>query len=169
MIENADTETLTKFVRKTVSGRVDLLATDEHSGYRYLKWAPYPHEPISHSTGEYVRGKVHTQTIESFWSLIKRGIMGNYHKVSKGICRSTSPNFLSGRTIARIRICSESYFRAASKPLKRTLNYRRADKAGNQKGRRRSARRIKARRHGEVRSHAARACESYRRQETEVA
>ncbi|MGB8682621.1 MAG: IS1595 family transposase [Candidatus Binatus sp.] len=83
MIENADTETLTKFVRKTVSGRVDLLATDEHSGYRYLKWAPYPHETIGHSQGEYVRGKVHTQTIESFWSLIKRGIMGNYHQVSK--------------------------------------------------------------------------------------
>ncbi len=37
MIENADTETLTRFVRKTVDGKVDLLATDEHSGYRYLK------------------------------------------------------------------------------------------------------------------------------------
>jgi transposase-like protein len=83
MIENADTETLTKFVRKTVSGRVDLLATDEHSGYRYLKWAPFPHETVGHSQGEYVRGKVHTQTIDSFWSLIKRGIMGNYHQVSK--------------------------------------------------------------------------------------
>ena len=52
VIENADTETLTKFVRKTVDSRVDLLATDEHSGYRYLKWAPYPHETIAHSTGE---------------------------------------------------------------------------------------------------------------------
>ena len=47
-----------------------------------LKWAPYPHETIGHSQGEYVRGKVHTQTIESFWSLLKRGIMGSYHKVS---------------------------------------------------------------------------------------
>ena len=74
---------MTKFVRKTVSGNVDLLATDEHSGYRYLKWAPFPHETIGHAQGEYVRGKVHTQTIESFWSLLKRGIMGNYHKVSK--------------------------------------------------------------------------------------
>ena len=83
VIENTDTETLTKFVRKTVNGKVDLLATDEHTGYRYLKWAPFPHEAIGHSQGEYVRGKVHTQTIESFWSLIKRGIMGNYHQVSK--------------------------------------------------------------------------------------
>lgn len=81
MIENADTETLTKFVRKTVSDRVSLVATDEHSGYRLLKWA-YPHEVVNHSDGEYVRGRVHTQNIESFWSLLKRGIMGNYHKVS---------------------------------------------------------------------------------------
>ncbi len=67
MIENTDTETLTKFVRKTVSDKVELVATDEHSGYRYLKWA-MPHEVISHSTGEYVRGKVHTNSIESFWA-----------------------------------------------------------------------------------------------------
>jgi hypothetical protein len=52
MIENTDTETLTKFVTKTVSSKVDLIATDEHSGYRYLKWAPYPHQVVSHSQGE---------------------------------------------------------------------------------------------------------------------
>ncbi|WP_425163703.1 IS1595 family transposase [Candidatus Binatus sp.] len=79
--ENADTETLTTFVRKTVSDRVSLVATDERAGYRLLKWA-YPHEVVKHSDGEYVRGGVHTQNIESFWSLLKRGIMGNYHKVS---------------------------------------------------------------------------------------
>jgi transposase-like protein len=81
MIENADTETLTKFVRNTVSDKVSLVATDEHAGYRLLKWA-YPHEIVKHSDGEYVRGRVHTESIESFWSLLKRGIMGNYHKVS---------------------------------------------------------------------------------------
>jgi transposase-like protein len=81
MIENADTETLTKFVRNTVSDKVSLVATDEHAGYRLLKWA-YPHEVVKHSDGEYVRGRVHTQSIESFWLLLKRGIMGNYHKVS---------------------------------------------------------------------------------------
>jgi ISXO2-like transposase domain len=41
-----------------------------------------PHEKVNHGEYEYVRGKVHTQTIESFWSLLKRGIMGNYQKVS---------------------------------------------------------------------------------------
>jgi transposase-like protein len=82
VIEHADTETMTSFVRKTVSDKVSLVATDEHAGYRLLKWA-YPHETVSHGDGEYVRGKVHTQSIESFWSLLRRGIMGSYHKVSK--------------------------------------------------------------------------------------
>jgi transposase-like protein len=82
MIENADTETLTKFVRKTVSDKVELVATDEHSGYRLLKWA-MPHEVVSHTAGEYVRGKVHTQSIDSFWALLKRGVIGTYHQVSK--------------------------------------------------------------------------------------
>jgi transposase-like protein len=82
MIENTDTETLTRFVRKTVGDKVDLVATDEHSGYRYLKWA-MPHGVVKHSRGEYVRGEIHTQNIESFWSLLKRGIIGTYHNVSK--------------------------------------------------------------------------------------
>jgi transposase-like protein len=83
MIENADTETLTKFVRKTVSDKVELVATDEHSGYRYLQYAPLPHFTVSHSDGEYVRGEIHTQSIDSFWALLKRGIIGTYHNVSK--------------------------------------------------------------------------------------
>ena|ERR1035437_286065 len=82
MIENTDTETLTRFVRKTVSDKVDLVATDEHSGYRLLKWA-MPHEVVKHSKGEYVRGEVHTNNMESFWSLLKRGVVGTYHNVSK--------------------------------------------------------------------------------------
>jgi transposase-like protein len=42
-----------------------------------------PHETVSHSAGEYVRGNVHTANLDSFWSLLKRGIVGTYHKVSK--------------------------------------------------------------------------------------
>lgn len=82
MIENTDTATLTRFVRQIVSNKVDLVATHEHSGYRYIKWV-MPHDVISHSKGEYVRGTVHTQNIESFWSLLKRGIIGTYHNVRK--------------------------------------------------------------------------------------
>ena len=38
---------------------------------------------VNHTRGEYVRGSVHTNNIESFWSLIKRGVIGTYHHVSK--------------------------------------------------------------------------------------
>ncbi|WP_424663471.1 IS1595 family transposase [Candidatus Binatus sp.] len=82
MIESADTETLTRFVRKVVSDKVELVATDEHSGYRYIGWV-MPHQSVSHSAGEYVRGEIHTQSIDSFWALLKRGIIGTYHNVSK--------------------------------------------------------------------------------------
>ena len=82
MIESTDTPVLDGFVRRAVSEKVSLIATDEHSGYRLLKYG-FPHEVIKHSAGEYVRGEVHTQNIESFWSLLKRGIVGTYHNVSK--------------------------------------------------------------------------------------
>ena len=38
---------------------------------------------VNHSKDEYVRGVVHTANIDSFWSLLKRGIMGSFHHVSK--------------------------------------------------------------------------------------
>ena len=82
MIERADKPTMDGFVRKTVSEKVDLVATDE--AYGYMDLAPlYPHQFVRHSAGEYVRGNVHTAHIDQFWSLLKRGIMGSYHKVSK--------------------------------------------------------------------------------------
>src|SRR5208337_3295167 len=83
MVEDADFHTYDDFVRKTVSGRVDLIATDESYRYRHLNRMGFKHDFVTHKADEFVRGKVHTQTIESFWSLLRRGIMGSYHKVSK--------------------------------------------------------------------------------------
>jgi hypothetical protein len=79
VIENADTETLNSFIREAISEKVSLIATDEHPGYRQLK----KHKTVRHSAGQYVDGVVHTQTIDGFWSLLKRGIVGNFHKVSR--------------------------------------------------------------------------------------
>src|SRR5262249_60278765 len=70
VVANTNTPTLDSFVRKTVSDTVELVATDEASGYRLLKQGGIPHESVSHGAGEYVRGKVHTQNIDSFWSLL---------------------------------------------------------------------------------------------------
>jgi transposase-like protein len=83
IIKNTDAATLNRFVRNAVSERVSLVATDEHGGYNYLQAGGFPHGTVKHSENEYVRGEVHTNNIESFWSLLKRGIMGSFHHVSK--------------------------------------------------------------------------------------
>jgi transposase-like protein len=82
VIDRTDTATLDSFVHEAVSNKVSLLATDEHAGYRYLG-RTYPHRVIRKSGGDYVVGAVHTNTIEGFWSIRKRGVVGTYHKVSR--------------------------------------------------------------------------------------
>jgi IS1 family transposase len=82
VIENTRTETFEEFVREFVSTDVSILATDEHSAYRRLS-PDYPHHAVRHQAKTYVMGAIHTNTIEGFWSLIKRGVMGTFHKVSR--------------------------------------------------------------------------------------
>lgn len=41
------------------------------------------HDNVSHGTGQYVKGDVHTQGIESFWAMLKRAHMGVYHRLSR--------------------------------------------------------------------------------------
>lgn len=82
VIESTDRQTLTNFVRMVVHDQVSLVATDEHTGYQGLKKV-LPHETVNHGDGEYVRGNVHTANLDSFWSLLKRGVMGTFHNVSK--------------------------------------------------------------------------------------
>lgn len=82
IIEQADAATLTAFVKKTVDEHVSLISTDEWRGYVRLKKS-FPHETVSHNTGEYVRGNVHTANLDNFWSLLKRGVMGTFHNISK--------------------------------------------------------------------------------------
>lgn len=82
IIENTDRLTLSNFVRNTVSEQVSLVATDEHPSYSRLH-RQFPHQTVNHRKGEYVRGNVHTANLDSFWSLLKRGVIGTFHKVSK--------------------------------------------------------------------------------------
>ena len=81
VIENVRSSTLETFVREAVSHKVSLLCTDKWVGYKHLG-RDYPHETVDHAAGQYVVGAVHTQTIEGFWSILKRGVVGTYHKVS---------------------------------------------------------------------------------------
>jgi transposase-like protein len=50
--------------------------------YKYLGQNGYDHKKIKHMEKVYVSGDIHTNTIEGFWSLVKRGIGGVYHAVS---------------------------------------------------------------------------------------
>lgn len=56
--------------------------TDEFPLYKHLKVRHRPHGTVHHRSGEYVRGEVHTNTVEGFFSILKRGINGVYHSVS---------------------------------------------------------------------------------------
>jgi len=82
VIDSYDRETLTSFVREAVSNRVSLLITDDMGAYRKLG-DEFPHTYVRHKNKEYVVGAVHTNTIEGFWSLVKRGVVGTFHKVSR--------------------------------------------------------------------------------------
>ena len=82
VIANVKAETLTSFVREAVADNVSLLVTDQWMGYRQLG-KKFPHKVINHARGQYVVGAVHTNTIEGFWSIFKRGVVGTFHKVSK--------------------------------------------------------------------------------------
>jgi len=82
VVNNVRASTLTAFVRESVSTKVSLLCTDQWAGYNFLN-GEFPHATVDHARGQYVVGAVHTNTIEGFWSLIKRGMIGTFHKVSK--------------------------------------------------------------------------------------
>lgn len=71
---------LSSLVRRNVDVEKACLITDEYAGYIRIKTF-MPHETINHQVW-YVDGIVHTNTIESFWALLKRGLVGQFHKVS---------------------------------------------------------------------------------------
>jgi len=81
VIENVKQATLEAFVNEAVSDKVSLICTDQWVGYKNIGFT-HPHGTVDHSKHQYVVGAVHTQTIEGFWSIFKRGIVGSFHKVS---------------------------------------------------------------------------------------
>jgi transposase-like protein len=73
--------TLMPIVKERVLPK-SVVFTDEYHPYNPLKKSGYNHKRIHHGAKVYVSGDIHTNTIEGFWSLVKRGIGGVYHSVS---------------------------------------------------------------------------------------
>lgn len=80
-VDNSQTKTLLPImVDKVAPGST--IYTDEHPAYRALRGSEFDHGFIRHNIGEYVRGSIHTNGVENFWSHLKRGVLGIYHNVS---------------------------------------------------------------------------------------
>jgi transposase-like protein len=77
--------TLAQYIRENVSKHVDVLVTDDFSAYHgAMKQIGFSakHRTINHSKKVYVVGDIHTNTVESAFSPLKRGIVGTWHRVS---------------------------------------------------------------------------------------
>jgi hypothetical protein len=81
VVSDVRANTLVNFVRESVSDRVSLICTDAWVGYKPVG-REFPHGVVDHQAREYVVGAIHTNTIEGFWSQLKRAIIGTHHKVS---------------------------------------------------------------------------------------
>lgn len=75
--EHADQSTVTKIVNENLD-RESTLFTDESRLYSRIADHVAEHDTVRHTSGEYVRGKVHTNTVESYFSVFKRGMRGTY-------------------------------------------------------------------------------------------
>jgi transposase-like protein len=73
-------ETLHGFIRKSVEDGAEAIYTDDWPAYRGIADRDTRHETVR--AEEWVRGDVHTNTVEGVWSLFKRGLVGSYHKLS---------------------------------------------------------------------------------------
>lgn len=74
-------------VKRTIVSGSNVM-TDQFKMYRNLPQMGFKHASVNHGAKEYVRGNIHTNTIEGFWSQIKRSIDGTYHSVSKKYLQS---------------------------------------------------------------------------------
>jgi hypothetical protein len=80
----ANVGTFREFIVANVSDDTERVMTDQHGAYPTALGKKFAdrHETVNHIIGEYVRGDVTTNTIESAFSLFKRGVIGQYHKLS---------------------------------------------------------------------------------------
>jgi transposase-like protein len=82
-VERVDGKTLQTAIRKRVRSSAHMMSDELHA-YDALHMGFAGHDTINHTRGEYVRDNVHTNTVEGFFALLKRGIVGTFHHVSRG-------------------------------------------------------------------------------------
>ena len=95
VVESTDRPTLIGFVADHTP-ETSMVYSDEHAGYKTM----VNHKAIRHNAGQYVDGEAHTNGIESLWSMLKRGIYGTYHHVSRKHTHRYAQEF-AGRHNAR--------------------------------------------------------------------
>jgi len=83
-VKDSKAGTLYEVIAKNVDKSVEHLVTDDAGAYnfRLTKFHNVRHSKIRHSAKEYVKGEVHTNTVESSFSLLKRAVTGTYHQLS---------------------------------------------------------------------------------------
>ncbi len=107
VISNVRAETLTGFIRESVSNKVSLLVTDHWVGYKHLADEFPQHAVINHAAGQYVIGAIHTNTMKAFGASSSAALSEPSTKSAKNTSRSTPRNSNSATTTARTRISLE--------------------------------------------------------------
>jgi transposase-like protein len=108
LVPNARRHHLHGFIRENVHGETEAIYTDELASYRSIEDADTIHESVNNRAGEYVRGNVHTNTVESAWSIFKRGIVGSWHQLSVKHLPAYSTRWSGASTTGRTRSSSET-------------------------------------------------------------
>jgi transposase-like protein len=92
VVTNVDAQTLIPIIRENVTPGAQVI-TDELPAYNHVAGFGFRHSSINHAAGRFVAGRVHTQTIDGFWSQLKRSIDGTHHSVSRRYLQSYVDEF----------------------------------------------------------------------------
>jgi transposase-like protein len=82
MVAGRDRGTISRFLGEVVDDKAQAIYTDGWVGYKGIGDLDTKHHSVDHAHKEWVRGDVHTNTVENVWSLFKRSVIGSYHQVS---------------------------------------------------------------------------------------
>ena len=81
VVDDLKAKTVMPIIQKQVIENSQVM-TDEFLSYAKIKYCGFNHDVVKHGIKEYVRGDIHTNTIEGFWSQFNRSVSGTYHIIS---------------------------------------------------------------------------------------